>query len=94
MATEQLLEKSSVRTDRFSITGFMFAAQGTKIKQNLQTAESNTSDIYRCVGHCTGYTIHSTLYKIQYTQYITRNALYTVNSLHCSQYTIHSTQCN
>jgi hypothetical protein len=38
MATQQLLQMSVVRTDRYSITGFvMFTAQGTEIKQNYKT---------------------------------------------------------
>ena len=42
MATEQLLEKSSVRTDRFSITGFvMFTTQGTvKLKVKFTLAQN------------------------------------------------------
>jgi hypothetical protein len=42
MATQQLLQMSAVRTDGFSITGFvMFTAQGTE--KNYKTTESNTT---------------------------------------------------
>jgi putative heme degradation protein len=54
MATQQLVQMSAVRTDRFNITGFAtFTVQETVIKQILQTAESNPSDIYVFVGQYT-----------------------------------------
>ena len=38
MPTQQLLQMPAVHTDRFSITRFVtYTAQGTEIKQNLQT---------------------------------------------------------
>jgi hypothetical protein len=79
MATEQLPQMPAVRTDRFNISGFVkFTAQGTVIKQNLQTTESNTNNIYRYRLHYTQYTtsIHSTQYTIHSTQYTIDSTLF------------------
>jgi hypothetical protein len=86
MPTYQLLQMPAVHTDRFSNTGFVFfTAQGTVIKQNLQTAESNISNIYGLAGHHTKYALHSALNTVHYTKSTVHYTLYTVN---CTLYTI------
>ena len=77
MSTEQLLQMSAVCTDRFSITRFAtYSTQGTAMKQNLQTTETNC--IYTCVRQHTKYTMHSTLYTVHSNPCAVHNTLYTV----------------
>jgi len=71
-----------------------YSTESTVIKHNLQTTESNTVSICRCVGHCTQYTVRytqntvqKTKHTIHYIQFITHNTLY---EIHYIQYTIHS----
>jgi hypothetical protein len=68
----------AVRTDRFSIAGFVtFSVQGTEIKQNLQT---------KVVTIGTEYKIHSTQYNIHITQYTML-----INHILCAaHYTLHN----
>jgi len=106
MSPEQLLQMPAVRTDSFSITGFVtFTTQGTVIKQNLQTQVISTGAFLtihnkKCtiyINHIlyTAHYTHSTPYTVHYTLYTVPHTLYTMNytqySIYCTLYTTHCT---